>query len=153
MNNVFTRLSLLLTILLFTQACTTTNSALNPEEPHVYLNSYQEVIDAVDKSLTKSSMKVYDAKEIDSDSYYIKYYKEKFDTGNKGINPNSALMAEIIIKKSGDKSTTLTINEEEQSTMIPSEYREKLGRNVLRELNKLLIHESEATKTLANNDE
>ena len=133
------------------QACSTSNSAINPQRPQIYLNSYQDVIDAVNQGLKQADMRAVEAKSIDDNTYYVKYYNKAIDMkgGGNESNPESALMAELTIKKLDDNKTRITIKEEEQSGLSPGAFKENLGRDLLRELKNLLEHESEVQKETA----
>lgn len=126
-------------------ACSTSSSAINPQQPQIYLNSYQDVIDAVDKGLKLADLRAVEARSIDDNTYYVRYYSKAIDIkgGGNESNPESALMAEVTIEKIDDNRTRISIKEEEQSGLAPGAFRENLGRDLLRELKDLLDHESE----------
>ncbi len=144
-------LILAITTLSVFQACSSTGSAISPQQPQIYLNPYQDVIDAVNQGLKQADLRAVEARSIDDNTYYVKYYSKAVDMkgGGNESNPESALMAELTIKKLDDNKTRITIKEEEQSGMAPGAFRENLGRDLLRELKDLLDHESEVQKEMA----
>lgn len=127
------------------QACSTSSSAINPQKPQIYLNSYQDVIDAVNTGLKQADLRAVEARSIDDNTYYVRYYSKAVDMkgGGNESNPESALMAEATIEKIDDNRTRISIKEEEQSGLAPGAFKENLGRDLLRELKDLLDHESE----------
>jgi len=142
-HRFFSTLLSVITLLFIFEACTATHSAINPKEPQVYYNSYNQVLKAVNKALSRASLRVYKTKEINDKTYFVEFYRKKYDTASNHNDPESAHMAKMTIKKISDKRTQIVIDEEEQSNMIPEEYKEKLGRDLLRELKKLLNNEND----------
>ena len=140
-NHLFT--ATIFAILLFgIQACSTTQSALNPDTPQVYLNSYEEVMEATQKALERADMNVLESKKIDEDNYRYQYYQKRYDAAGNN-NPDGGLGADLTITRLSDNRTKIVIKEEEQPALIPGSHKETLGKDVLRELRKLLTHESE----------
>lgn len=134
--------TILLIAIYFISACSASKSALSPNTPQIYLNSYQEVINATEKALKRADMYLLKAKEKDNKTYFIQYYKKRYDAAGQN-NPDSGLGADLTIKKLSDKKTQVLIEEEQQPNLVPGSHKETLGRDVLRELKKLLKHESE----------
>ena len=139
-SNLFITFALLIAALFIQQGCSTTDSAIDPNKPHTYLQSYQEVINATEKALRQADMIIIEAHEIDDKNYFIHYYQKSYDMASNN-NREAGLGADITITKLSDKRTKLVIKEEKQSGLVPGSHKEYLGRKVLRELNKLLTHE------------
>lgn len=132
-------LYLILTLLF--SGCSPSQSVLNPGIPHIYQNNFQDTIDGVEKALRMADMTIVEAKQIDDSRYYLHYYHKRYDTAGSN-NRRAGLGADITIKKLSDSRTRILIKEEEQTGLIPGSHKENLGRKLLRELNKVLKHES-----------
>ena len=140
-NRLFT--AAIFSILLFgIQACSTTQSALNPNTPQVYLNSYEEVMEATQKALERADMNIIQSNKIDEDSHNYQYYNKRYDVAGNN-NPDGGLGADLTITRLSENRTKVVIKEEEQPALIPGSHKETLGKDVLRELRKLLTHETE----------
>ena len=124
---------LFLTIIMF-NACGTTGLGVN--EPHVYLNTFDETIAGVNKALQNASMRVMQAELQDDGDYYVKYFLARFDVDER--NRDSVVTAEIVIRKIDEYKTQVRIYEEDQPQMMPQEYKQHLARDVYMQLNKIL---------------
>ena len=145
-KTLFITLALTIATLFMQLGCATTDSAINPNKPHTYLQSYQEVITATEKALRQADMIVIEAHEIDDKNYYIHYYQKSYDMAGNN-NRKVGLGADVTITKLTDNRTKLVIQEERQTGLVPGSHKENLGRKLLRELNKLLTHEGQQEKS------
>ena len=127
------------------QACSTSKSAINPNVPHTYHNSYQEVVDAAQLALQRADMRVIEANQTEAKEYHVHYYQQRYDAAGSN-NPDGGLGADLYITRISNDRTKVVIKEEEQPSLIPGSHRETLGKDLLRELNKILVHESEVEK-------
>lgn len=132
------------------QSCAPSNSALSPRQPHIYQNSYHEVLKATEKALTKASMKISVSKSVDADTYVVEYFQQRYDIQeNEEANPG--LTARVTIQKLSEDRTKVTIKEDQQSSMVPGAFKSRLGRDFLRQLNPLLNHVS--TSKIASSEQ
>ncbi|MCW9707568.1 hypothetical protein [Fodinibius salsisoli] len=127
---------------LLVSACATTQSAVDPNIPHTYSNSFEEVINASQEALANAGMKILKSKQIDQNNYHYHYFKTRYDVAGNN-NSEGGLGADLNITKISDNITKVVIKEETQSGLVPGSHKENLGKDLLRELNKLLNHNSQ----------
>lgn len=136
----FLTLSLLvLGITLLIQSCSTSKSAVNSKYPHIYHNDFEEVKEATQEAIKNADMKIIEAKNIDDKNYSIRYFSKSYDIAGSN-NREAGLEAIVTITEIDENRTQITIEEEEQSHMVPGSHKETLGRDVLRQLRKLVTH-------------
>lgn len=138
------RLVTLFFLSLFIYACSTVQSATNPNIPHTYSNSFKEVVNASQEALNKAGMKILKSKRIDQNNYYFHYFKTRYDVAGSN-NSEGGLGADLNITRISDGITKVVIKEETQSGLMPGSHKETLGKDVLQELNKLLNHNSKSS--------
>jgi hypothetical protein len=115
---------------------------VNPRYPHIYHNDFDETKEAAQQAIKNADMKIMESKSIDDKNYSIRYFSKSYDIAGNN-NPEAGLEAILTITEIDDNRTQITIEEEEQSHMVPGSHKETLGRDVLRQLRKLLTHEND----------
>lgn len=138
MKNLIRRTTLSLFMLcgiLFFQGCATSGYSL--VEPHLYNNSYDQTVTVIQQVLKAENMVIMNAEELDEKTTKIYFFKKSnrideqdFETGHT---------AEIIIKKLGDRRTSVQIEETRERALVRDEYREHLARDVFKGLRENLV--------------
>jgi len=143
-NRLTTSLLSIIIAVVTLQACGTSGAAVNPKQPQVYLDSYENVIKGAKKGLKMAGLRVYKSERINNNTYYVQFFQKKYNMHNNGTHTKPDHMASMTIKKISEKKTRVDITEQEQLGMIPNSHKKKLGRDLLQQMNKLLHNEKAA---------
>lgn len=140
LQSIFVTIALALTI----QSCASTKSATNIHQTQIYLSKYDHTIDAVHRALNSTNMNIYNEKKLSKDVYRITFYRQRYKF-NADPNAKKAVsfMTELTIRKLDKKKTQIKIDEDDQSDMVANSIPDSPGKDLLKELNKIITNQAQ----------
>lgn len=116
-------------------ACASTSYGL--QEPHLYNNSFDQVLTTIEKVLQDEQMVIMNAEKLEGgDLYKIYFFKKSGRIDERNFETGHT--AEINIRKVEDRITSVEIKEEYDRALTRDEYREHLARDVFKGLEERL---------------
>lgn len=122
--------------LLLIQACASTSNGLkvSPKKPHVYKNTYEDVIDATDQAIQKAKLNVRYAEKNEKGDYIIECYRKDYLGGTRAQSQSAV----ITIHKVDKQTTQVTIDEPSPPVTVTQSYRHDLAPLIFEKLDPML---------------
>ena len=121
--------------LLFIYSCASTGYSL--KEPHLYNNSFDQVLTSVEKVLESEQMVITNTEKLEDGNFYRIFFFKKSGRINERYFERGHT-AEINIRKVEDRIISVEIEEKSDRSLANNEYREHLARDVFKGLKEQL---------------